>query len=484
MFGNNNFFTDAWKHHELRGLISNEAEDTSGKTAAEIERVIYARVSSFDFLERAAGAERQEQWQIKVPRTEENAAAGSIRVRKVTNLQHSGSGVQYILTSKLKVGQAGGSAETSEQSSADQFTVFKYMANSGMLKDRYRFPIENTDLFWEVDCFPAEGARYNEWVKVDLENWPRGKELPPLPFNAAETIDGDDASHTEETKAKVDRLYEEIFLLKNTNTPIESGDAPPPKGENAQPEVAADTGATNDEHIAEATKNNEDHDDNQGNPEDDKQSDPTDGLGEKTSEAFSSAGQVLGRLIPILGPLVTRVHAQRGVDLGFAAAKQHTTRTIAKIDERGRKNERIDKTGSFILGDLADAKDYIDLIERAVKQTHDNIKNIDVIDLHLWPQKDGRYRFFNIKTDRDGELSIVAQNNPGKLKWFSLSLAGKRSIKLRNGDVSGFKFNGRTISCPFDGRIVEFDIGQLRLLSYQTAPKNNEFEINTFNFDA
>lgn len=236
MFGGNTLIAGLMQQREMRGLISNEAEDTSGRTSAEIERVIYARVSDFKFLERASGAERQEQWSVKIQKTDENAGSGSIRVRKVTNLREPGAAIQYVLTSKLDVGSGGHSAETSEQSSVDQFNVFKYFANKGMLKDRYVFPIEGSDLNWEVDCFPKPGELYFEWVKIDLEKWPSDKELPSLPFAVAEMIDGSEGQQNEETKAKISRLYEDVFLLPNTKEPLTSYEDPG----SGQPGVAAD----------------------------------------------------------------------------------------------------------------------------------------------------------------------------------------------------------------------------------------------------
>ena len=510
MFGRT-LIASLMEQNEIGSMISNEAEDTSGRTAAEIERVIYARVTSFDFLERATGAERQEQWSIKIPKSEENAGSGSIRVRKVTNLREPGAAVQYILTTKLDIGQKGSSAETSEQSSADQFNVFQYMANKGMMKDRYVFSIDGSDCVWEVDCFQKEvggAGLYHEWVKVDLEKWGKGKELPQLPFTAAETMDGDGANQTEETKAKISRLYQEVFLVANTKqplgTPAELQDAP-----HGQPGVAADgneqpAGMESkpendpDKDNAEDAAANPENEDDQANvdgadkPPKDGDDAPAkkpgdegfaEGLGDATKEAFSSAGQVLLPFVPVLGPLITTIYAQRGTDLGIVQTSQHTTKSVSSVDSNGHKTSRVEKTGSYQLSDLADAKDYIGHIERAVKEVVGN-KKVNRIDLTLWPQKDGRVGIFNIKTDRDGETKVFTENNPGKLKWFSLSLAGKRIIRIEGADVSNFKFNGRTITCPFNGKTVEFDVGQLRHLKYQTEPKNNSFEIVEYNFDA
>lgn len=506
MYGNT-IISGLMKKRELIGLISNEAEDTSGRTAAEIERVIYARVTSFDFLERAAGAERQEQWSVKIAKTEENAGSGSIRVRKVTNLREPGAAVQYILTSKLDIGMKGSSAETSEQSTVDQFNVFKYLANKGMMKDRYVFNIDGSDRQWEVDCFQKPGELYFEWVKIDLEGWPSGKELPQLPFTAAEIIDGDKASQTDETKAKISRLYEEVFLMANTNEPLGSPAEQEPEGGSGQPGVAADTGAQaiedkpdpgankpEPEADGEGGQNTDGDDEAAKKPEGGESEgdggkakpDATDvvgDLGEKTTEAFSSAGQVLTQLIPILGPLVAVVQGQRSTDLGGVSTRQHTTKGSYHINADGRKSGREDKTGSFNLTDALDAKDYINLLEHAVNDVKSKKKDIDRIDMTLWPQRDGRFAIFNIKTDRDGETQIFTGNNPGKLKWFSMSLAGKRIIRLTGDEVAQFEFNGRLIRVPFDGKMVEFDVGQLRSLKYQTVPKGNAFDIVEHNFD-
>lgn len=254
MLGTPTFMAGMFANREMRSMmISNESEDTSGRTAAEIERTIYVRVTNFDFLERAIGAERQEQWSVKIEKTEENAGSGSIRVRKVTNLREPGAAIQYVLTSKLDVGTQGNCAETSEQSSLDQFNIFKYFANKGMLKDRYTFQIEGSDLVWEVDCFPKPGEMYFEWLKIDLEKWPSGKELPQLPFNIVEMIDGDEKQQSEESKNKISRLYEEVFLIPNTKDPLAKYAEP----ESEQPGVADDQANQNTD-TPDGTNNDDD----------------------------------------------------------------------------------------------------------------------------------------------------------------------------------------------------------------------------------
>lgn len=235
MFGTTDLFN--------RMMVSNEAEDVSGRTSAEIERVLYARLGNFDFLKQANAADHQEQWSVKVAKTDENAGSGSIRVRKVINLREPSAPIQYVLATKLDIGEKGSSAETPEPSTADQFRIFKYLGNKGMVKDRYYFDIDGTDLRWEVDCFAAKNGTglYNEWVKIDLEKWPRGKALPQLPFEVLELIDGSPGYLTDENKAKVDELYQQVFLTSNEMNPLMTYE------EEAAPEDPNATGAATDE---------------------------------------------------------------------------------------------------------------------------------------------------------------------------------------------------------------------------------------------
>lgn len=503
----------------LKGLASNEAEDVSGRTSAEIERVIYVRVKDFAWLERASGAERQEQWSVKIAKTDKNAGSGSIRVRKSINLREPGAAVSYVLTSKLDIGQRGSCAETPEQSSLDQFNIFKYFGDAGMIKDRYTFPIEGSDLNWEVDCFPKPGAQYHDWVKIDLERWPRGKELPALPMEFTEMLDGSEGLQSPESEEKIAQMYQTMFLTPNTNQPLAdygnsdaAGGATDEDGEQKQndnpdgstPPTDDGSGGGDDDQNAGGDDNgsgsddNSGGDDNQGGGDDDQSGqddvqkevkEATDDLTKATTEnfkagqsneAFSSLGQVLTPMIPILGPLVTAIYGHRGMDM----TAQHTRKSVSHVDRGGHKTTRNTDTGSYTLTDMTDAKDYIHLIEKAVQDMERQKKDIDRIDLTLWPQKDGRFGLINIKTDRNGETRIFTENNPGQLKWFSMSLAGKRVIRLKDDDVAKFKFNGRTISCPFNGDIVEFDCGQLRHLKYQTKDADNGFDIVEYNFDA
>lgn len=188
--------------------LSQEALD-SPKTILEQEYVFYVRITNFKQLENAAHAEKHEQWQIKIPSTDENAGSGSIRARKVTSADGT---ISYELTTKSKTKK--GSIETTVPATEENFTQIAFMANSGMRKDRYTFPIPNSDLSFEVDVFPDGKAGYYTWAKIDLEVKSPLSSFPELPIQVEEIITPQDAE-TPEGQEEVSRLFDTFFLLKN-----------------------------------------------------------------------------------------------------------------------------------------------------------------------------------------------------------------------------------------------------------------------------
>jgi hypothetical protein len=188
--------------------LSQEAID-SPKTILEQEYVFYVRITNFKQLENAAHAEKHEQWQIKIPSTDENAGSGSIRARKVTSADGT---ISYELTTKSKTKK--GNIETTIPATEENFTQIAFMANSGMRKDRYTFPIHNSDLSFEVDVFPDGKAGYYTWAKIDLEVKSPLSSFPELPIQVEEIITPQDAE-TPEGQEEVSRLFDTFFLLKN-----------------------------------------------------------------------------------------------------------------------------------------------------------------------------------------------------------------------------------------------------------------------------
>ena len=188
--------------------LSQEALD-SPKTILEQEYVFYVRITNFKQLENAAHAEKHEQWQIKIPSTDENAGSGSIRARKVTSADGT---ISYELTTKSKTKK--GNIETTIPTTEENFTQIAFMADSGMRKDRYTFPVENTDLKFEIDVYPDGKAGYYTWAKIDLEVKSPLSSFPELPIQVEEIITPQDAE-TPEGQEEVSRLFDTFFLLKN-----------------------------------------------------------------------------------------------------------------------------------------------------------------------------------------------------------------------------------------------------------------------------
>lgn len=150
----------------MNPVLTPSLEDLApdGVTRQEKELEIYGTLKDFSVLENATGWELQEQWGLYIPKTAKNAGSGGPRVRKTTL---SSGEVTYVLTTKVK--EADGNAECEQDTSEDMFTMFKRLAESGLLKKRYFFPIGDTGLKFEVDVFCGNDGQPVPQVKIDLE---------------------------------------------------------------------------------------------------------------------------------------------------------------------------------------------------------------------------------------------------------------------------------------------------------------------------
>lgn len=205
------------KKNIIKSLLSTAIsleDDTSGVAGTELEIELYVRISDFNQLTRAQSVERQEQWTIKIEKTDKNQGKGNDRVRRIYDLDTSqgGPAEKYINTRKLVLGQ-GKRIEVSQEVSQDMFLVTKALSEQGMIKDRYKFPIQGTDLCFEVDAFIQPDGMYAPWLKIDLENPPAL--LPELPFEVLERIDGRTKDPAE--REKITQLYDQYFLTKHKN---------------------------------------------------------------------------------------------------------------------------------------------------------------------------------------------------------------------------------------------------------------------------
>ena len=170
----------------LTRVISLEGNETDGLTRREKEIVYYVKVQNPDELFKSFTKEEQEQWEIKVPRTVDNAAGGRIRVRKAK----IGNELKYILTSKTFIDK-NDHDETELLTTESMFNQFRQMSESGMIKHRCELKIEGDGLnnIIEVDLFLTPEGHYNQWIKVDVEIQDLNSPLPKLPFDYLEILE-------------------------------------------------------------------------------------------------------------------------------------------------------------------------------------------------------------------------------------------------------------------------------------------------------
>jgi len=197
----------------LRTIVSTALEErTDGVAEKEIEYVFYGRIVDFEELKNAQRSEEHEQWEIKIPRTDNNAVGGRMRVRKV--VKHDPANPEYQLTTKTET-RDGHSIEVTVPTTVDNFRQFQALSERGMIKTRYVFEIEGSDNIWEVDVFKKPGGGFWEWCKIDLEVDAMTKQVPPFPIELANIIAAQEGNRTEEEENKIRSLYDYEFITKN-----------------------------------------------------------------------------------------------------------------------------------------------------------------------------------------------------------------------------------------------------------------------------
>lgn len=192
----------------MKKMILALEEEATGKTVIEQELVYYARLESLDTLKAASGSEEQEQWEIRIPKTEKNLSSGRMRVRKTTK----DGNTEYVITTKIKR-EDGHEMETSVPSTEDAFTQFKLLSDAGMKKTRYFFPVEGRKEQFEVDVFPLADGKTSNWVKIDFEIIDDST-VAPLPEGFLDAISS--KSPEKEDKDFIWNLYEKVILVSAT----------------------------------------------------------------------------------------------------------------------------------------------------------------------------------------------------------------------------------------------------------------------------
>lgn len=192
-------------------------EQSDGVAVKEVEHVLYARLASLDVLKAAKSMEHQEQWEVKIPKTDLNASPGQTRIRKTVK---DGTNPDFVLTVKTPGGDKEGRIEVSIPATEAMFTQFKLLSEKGMIKDRYFYPVDGSDLVWEVDMFYKRGSQpgsgdYELWCKIDLEVVDLSAPLPPLPEGFLDVISAPYGKRTDAEEARVTALYQNEFTTAN-----------------------------------------------------------------------------------------------------------------------------------------------------------------------------------------------------------------------------------------------------------------------------
>lgn len=192
--------------------IASEGIENAGKAVREKEHVVFARLLDFSQLKGAKKATIQEQYGVSIDKSDKNAGAGKIRVRKVT--RRNGH-THYEMTTKSKVTE--GSIEVTVPTTEENFIQMKVLSDGGMFKHRYEFPIKGTGLKWEIDAVPDGNGGYFPWVRAEIEVKDLKAPLPEFPIKTEEIIFPPQFSEMseEEWKQKTDELYQRFFIKEN-----------------------------------------------------------------------------------------------------------------------------------------------------------------------------------------------------------------------------------------------------------------------------
>ena len=188
----------------LRGMIySAEAAAADGVVKQELEYVFFGKIGNLEALEADVPKEKQEQWSV-------DGIDGTIRVRAIDDKE-------YILTTKTWTPGVTGKNECELPTTKDMFEHFKLMAPKGMLKTRYKFPVPDSDLIWEVDVFYNADGTPQEWCKIDFEVPDASVKVPPFPesLQLTDVITNQYGKRTEEENAFIDDLLKVKFSSVN-----------------------------------------------------------------------------------------------------------------------------------------------------------------------------------------------------------------------------------------------------------------------------
>lgn len=187
----------------------NTASQEQTEEVEEIEYMFFLKLEDFEQLENAKRSERQEQWGMNFKR---QGVENNLRIRRIT--EDGEAPDQFVLTTKINFPDIDGQWEIERDVERQHFDIVKDNADTGMIKKRYFFPIDGTDMVWEVDVFYDDWGRPCEWVKVDLEVPQRLKDLPEFPLEHTDAITNGPQEYTPAERRLVKKLFRDHFIQK------------------------------------------------------------------------------------------------------------------------------------------------------------------------------------------------------------------------------------------------------------------------------
>jgi hypothetical protein len=170
---------------KVRGMLLAENNVINGRSQRELEYTFLGLIKDFNELDRASRSEDYEQWTMTTNDSmNKGEVSGTVRVRSVNSSKFSMT-VKHRQRSKTMANE---SMETEVPITRDMFDSFKRLAPMGLVKTRYFFPIEGTDLEWELDVFTMPDGDSYEWCMLDLEVKGELDEIPDPPIELIEFI--------------------------------------------------------------------------------------------------------------------------------------------------------------------------------------------------------------------------------------------------------------------------------------------------------
>lgn len=184
-------------------------EDAS--TQVEKEYEFYAKIVDERELANAISVIKIEQYGVFVPHSDDNCCSGQLRVRK--SITDDGEPVYTFATKTPMPG--GGKLETEIETNEAHFIQFMNICDSGMVYTRHIFPIEGSEMKWEIDCVETGTGGFRETVKIDLEIKGEVSEIPPFPIQLENIIVKNNETNSDEERAQIKNIVETLFRVPN-----------------------------------------------------------------------------------------------------------------------------------------------------------------------------------------------------------------------------------------------------------------------------